>query len=311
MSKLKSVWVYAEKPETVSSFCAGAKELGETITLLFFGERLDAERFAALGADRVLVFGDEQSHRIEDCIETIDSMILKETPDLLIFDKNSRCKMLAATLAAKRGSSVLHNVMEFVLGDELVVRQMVYGGSAIRTLQSSSSTVFTTASTATFDLPLVSSKADLVSVDYVPTKSQVKRLDWKNKESATVDLSDAKRVVTVGRGIATKENVRMVEEFASLIGAEMGCTRPVSEALGLMESERYIGVSGVIFKPELYITVGVSGQVQHMVGCNQSGYILSINKDKSASIFKQSDYGIVGDLRTIIPKLIDKLKSSS
>jgi electron transfer flavoprotein alpha subunit len=101
----------------------------------------------------------------------------------------------------------------------------------------------------------------------------------------------------------------MAEELAGLMEAEVGCSRPVAEGLNWLPLERYVGISGAIVKPELYLAVGISGQVQHMVGINQSRVIVAINKDKQAPMFKQADYGIVGDLNKVLPLLIKKFKA--
>ena len=101
----------------------------------------------------------------------------------------------------------------------------------------------------------------------------------------------------------------MVEELAGLMEAEVGCSRPVAEGMNWLPKERYIGVSGAMLKPDLYLALGISGQVQHMVGVNQAKAIVAINKDKAAPIFSQADYGIVGDLYKVLPSLIEKFKA--
>jgi len=95
----------------------------------------------------------------------------------------------------------------------------------------------------------------------------------------------------------------MIEAFAKAIGAEIGCSRPIAEGEHWMERERYIGVSGTQLKADIYIALGISGQIQHMVGAADCGVILAVNKDKNAPIFKDADAGIVGDLYKIVPEL--------
>ena len=118
-----------------------------------------------------------------------------------------------------------------------------------------------------------------------------------------MDLSKAKRVVGVGRGLAAQDDLKMVHELAAVLNAEVGCSRPIAEGENWMERERYIGVSGVLLKSDLYLTLGISGQIQHMVGANASQTIFAINKDKNAPIFQYADYGIVGDAVKILPAL--------
>ena len=123
------------------------------------------------------------------------------------------------------------------------------------------------------------------------------------KAAASVDLTKAKRVIGIGRGIAKQEDIAMIEAFAKAIGAEIGCSRPIAEGEHWMERERYIGVSGTQLKADIYIALGISGQIQHMVGAADCGVILAVNKDKNAPIFKDADAGIVGDLYKIVPEL--------
>jgi electron transfer flavoprotein alpha subunit len=101
----------------------------------------------------------------------------------------------------------------------------------------------------------------------------------------------------------------MIEELAAVMGAEVGCTRPIAEEEKWLPREVYIGVSGVILAPEVYLGIGLSGQVQHTVGINRAKLIFAINKDKNAPIFKQADYGIVADLYKIVPALTVALSS--
>lgn len=97
---------------------------------------------------------------------------------------------------------------------------------------------------------------------------------------SSVDLSKARRVVGVGRGLVAQNDLEMVRQLASVLGAEVGCSRPIAEGENWMERERYIGVSGVLLKSDLYLTLGISGQIQHMVGGNGAKVIVAINKDK-------------------------------
>ena len=113
----------------------------------------------------------------------------------------------------------------------------------------------------------------------------------------------ARLVVSVGRGIGSKENIALAEQLCKAIGAELACSRPVAENEKWMEHERYVGISNLMLKPELYLAVGISGQIQHMVGANASQTIFAINKDKNAPIFQYADYGIVGDAVKILPAL--------
>ena len=124
----------------------------------------------------------------------------------------------------------------------------------------------------------------------------------------TIDLSAAQRIIGVGRGIKEKDNLRIVEELARVLDAEIAASRPVCDN-GWLPMERQVGSSGQTVAPKLYIAVGVSGAIQHLVGMKGSKIIVAINKDPGAPIFEAADYGIVGDLHEIVPALTDALRS--
>ena len=125
-----------------------------------------------------------------------------------------------------------------------------------------------------------------------------------------MDITEAKIVVCVGRGVEKKEDVELARELARVLGGEVGCSRPVAEELHWLPEEVYLGISGKKIKPDLYVGVGVSGQIQHVTGIRDTKVIFAINKDENAPIFDAADYGIVGDLYQVVPKLIQELKSA-
>jgi electron transfer flavoprotein alpha subunit len=146
-----------------------------------------------------------------------------------------------------------------------------------------------------------------VDVPYIAPALQIKCLERKVKAGERVNLHAAKRIVAVGRGFEAQEDLQLAEKLAAAIGGEVACTRPIAEEEKWMDKSRYIGVSGLMLKPDLYVGIGISGQVQHMVGVSPARTIIAINSDKNAIIFKQCDYGIVGDLKEVLPALIAKL----
>ncbi|MGH9608903.1 MAG: electron transfer flavoprotein subunit alpha/FixB family protein, partial [Bryobacteraceae bacterium] len=122
-----------------------------------------------------------------------------------------------------------------------------------------------------------------------------------------VDLSNAERIVAAGRGIQKKENLRIVEALAQAFGAELAASRPICDN-GWLPMERQVGSSGQTVAPKLYVAVGISGAIQHLVGMKGSKTIVAINKDETAPIFETADYGIAGDLFEVAPALIEELQ---
>ena len=141
------------------------------------------------------------------------------------------------------------------------------------------------------------------TVQWQAPANAVTRTATQARQSNSVDLDKARLVVSVGRGIGSKENISLAEALCQTIGAELACSRPVAENEKWMEHERYVGISNLMLKPELYLAVGISGQIQHMVGANGAQTIFAINKDKNAPIFQYADFGIVGDALKILPAL--------
>jgi electron transfer flavoprotein alpha subunit len=122
------------------------------------------------------------------------------------------------------------------------------------------------------------------------------------------DIAHAARVVAGGRGFKAAGDLQLAEQLARAIGAELACTRPLAEGLGWLEPDAYVGVSGLHLHPDLYVAVGISGQLQHMYGCQEAHRIVAINSDERAPIFAQADYGIVGDLYEVLPALTDAVR---
>lgn len=122
-------------------------------------------------------------------------------------------------------------------------------------------------------------------------------------DMAHVDLGSARRIVSVGRGFKTEADLSYARDLAAALDAELACSRPVAEGVGWMPKESYVGVSGQSVKSDLYVAVGISGQLQHMAGVRDAKTIVAINSDKDAPIFNYADYGVIGDLYEVLPAL--------
>jgi electron transfer flavoprotein alpha subunit len=137
----------------------------------------------------------------------------------------------------------------------------------------------------------------------------VKVVRREKKAAGAVDLKSAKVIVSAGRGVKKKEDLPMLEELAKDMHGALGCSRPLSSDLGWLPEEQHIGLTGVSVKPDLYVAVGISGQLQHTAGMKDSKIVAAINTDKDAPIFQASDYGIVGDLYQVVPAIKKALAS--
>jgi len=140
--------------------------------------------------------------------------------------------------------------------------------------------------------------------------SAVKVISRTPKAREAVDIREAKIVVCVGRGFGKQEDIKLARELADALGGEVGCSRPIAEELRWLPEDVYLGISGKRVKPDLYVGVGVSGQIQHVTGIRDSKIIFAINRDENAPIFEAADYGIVGDLYQVVPVLVEEVKKA-
>ena len=156
-----------------------------------------------------------------------------------------------------------------------------------------------------------SGTAEIVPFDRRSTPRQIRTKPGEpfRGSAQTVDLGSAQLIVAVGRGIKEAENLSLVQDLASTLGAEVAASRPICDN-GWLPMERQVGSSGQTVAPKLYVAVGISGAIQHLVGMKGSQCIVAINKDPEAPIFEVADYGIVGDLFEVVPALTEALKAA-
>jgi electron transfer flavoprotein alpha subunit len=141
------------------------------------------------------------------------------------------------------------------------------------------------------------------------TASRIKPLELFREAQRAVDLTAAEIIVSVGRGIKEADNIPIVQQLADVLGAELAASRPICDS-GWLPMERQVGSSGQTVAPKMYLAVGISGAIQHLVGMKGSKTIVAINKDANAPIFEVADYGIVGDLFQVVPALVEEIKKA-
>ncbi|MBV2188154.1 MULTISPECIES: FAD-binding protein [Providencia] len=311
MSKLSTVWVFSDMTSRLPELIGGALSLGEQVNVLTLDDVQSSQAFQ-LGATQVFQLAGKPNDRIiEDYADTIVSTIKQHGDNgLLLLPNTRRGKLLAARLGARLQAAVSNDAAAITIeSGKPVIKHMVYGGLAFgqETLESSFS--IATLATGTFEAAQndASRSGTAQAVQWVEPKQSIVRTSVQKKTGNSVELDKARLVVSVGRGIGSQENIAIAKALADAIGAEVACSRPVAENEKWMEHERYVGISNLMLKPELYLAVGISGQIQHMVGANGAQTIVAINKDKNAPIFQFADYGIVGDLFKILPALTQQL----
>ncbi|MBN6365240.1 FAD-binding protein [Providencia rettgeri] len=311
MSKLSTVWVFSDMTSRLPELIGGALTLGEQVNVFALDEAQSSQAFQ-LGATQVFQLAGKPDDRIiEDYADTIVSTI-KQHGDkgLLLLPNTRRGKLLAARLGARLQAVVSNDATAITIeSGKPAIKHMVYGGLAFgqETLDSAFSIATLTSGTFEAAPSDASRNGTAQATQWVEPKQSIVRTSIQKKAGSSVELDKARLVVSVGRGIGSQENIAIAKTLADTIGAEIACSRPVAENEKWMEHERYVGISNLMLKPELYLAVGISGQIQHMVGANGAQTIVAINKDKNAPIFQFADYGIVGDLFKILPALTQQL----
>ncbi|WP_028766816.1 FAD-binding protein [Shewanella fidelis] len=313
MSKLSNIWVFSDIASRLPEMIAAGAALGEKVSAFIIGTESEITAAYTLGATNVYYLGEKDSQKItEDYSHTIAQVIAANSENsLVLLAPTKRGKALASKLGVQLQAGVVNDVTEINVENGVHAKHMAYGGLAIAEEKINSQIAIMTLSSGLYEaLPVdPSSTGEAVNVTFVEPTTSITCVERRAKQGESVDLGKAKRVIGVGSGIGSQENLQVANELAALMGAELGCSRPIAETEKWMERERYIGVSGVMLKPEVYLALGISGQIQHMVGALGSQTILAVNKDKNAPIFQYADYGIVGDINKVMPALISALKA--
>jgi electron transfer flavoprotein alpha subunit len=292
-----------------------AKELGEKLTAIIIGKPDDSlsQEYISYGADNVFVAEvDNDQFKAEEYSIYLENIIKETSSETIIIGSNKNGKELASRLAGRLDVGCIIDCINIYLKDKkLTTERVVYSGNAIAVEQFNSKPAIVTVPSKVFD-PLSKDdnrKGDITKKKFDIEKSASKILKVQEMKSEGVNVEDAEIIVSCGRGFKNKEDIKMVQELADAIkGKTVGCSRPIAADLKWLSEDHWIGLSGHKVKPKLYIAAGISGQIQHIAGMRDSGIIVAINKDPEALIFKSADYGIVGDLYEVLPKLTTAVK---
>jgi electron transfer flavoprotein alpha subunit len=237
-------------------------------------------------------------------------------PDYVLLPHTYQTRDFAPKLAARMDRALLTDVTAVknvkTGGGPVFVRPMFQGKLTADVVPQGSAPYFVTfqigalrADQAATDATAVPVRALTVTVDPAAIRQQPEPPFQQAKQA--VDLSQAERIVSVGRGIKEQTNIQVAERLAEAIGAEIAASRPICDA-GWLPMERQVGSSGQTVAPKLYLALGISGAIQHLVGMKGANTIVAINKDPDAPIFEVADYGIVGDLFEVVPAIIEAVK---
>ncbi len=314
---MASVWVFVEEIDGAPSelgleLLTKARDLGE-VTALYLGSGADGA-FATLGeygAGRVLHADTGDRLPSGPMAAALAERAGADSPELILFGQAYTDRDIAGRLAARLGVGLLSNASEVRLEQGRVqTDHEILGGAKIATVEMSGSPLIVLIRPKSFEAHAAGGGPPEVEVLDLPEvgAAEAKVVDSHVEEREGPQLTDAKIVVSGGRGLGSPEGYEQVEKLAKLLGAATGATRAIVDA-GWVPYSKQVGQTGVTVKPDVYIACGISGAMQHLVGMKDSGTIIAINKDPDAPIFSIADLGVVGDVHKVLPKLIEALES--
>src|SRR5512132_3229242 len=296
-----------------------AQQIGGTIAIAVPGGDVSAaaNEIAGAGAGEVIALQNPAlaSYTPDGFTQALAALIQADAPDLVLFAHTYQTRDYAPKLAARLERALITDCIAIKTGDGkvLFVRPVFQGklsadvaadGPAphLATIQLGAFRPDALRRSAQASVRTVAAQVDPASIRQKP------EAPFKEAKQA-VDLTQAERIVAVGRGIKSQENIAVAEKLAQAIGAELAASRPICDN-GWLPMERQIGSSGQTVAPKLYLALGISGAIQHLVGMKGARTIVAVNKDADAPIFEVADYGIVGDLFEIVPALIAELEKT-
>jgi electron transfer flavoprotein alpha subunit len=328
INKHKGVWVFAEQREGVLSVTSLemtgkgrelADKLGVSLTCIILGKSVKdaAAELVAYGADRVLVAEHPElaEYRTELYTKVICDHAQVDKPEILIIGATPVGRDLTPRLSFRLNTGCTADCTELDIDPEarlLVSTRPAFGGNVMATIICPEHRPqMSTVRPGVFHVPArnVSRKGEIIQleVNIKPEDINVRVVESSVSENYCADIQDAEKIIGVGMGASDEASFGSIREVAGLIGAEIGGTRPCVEK-HLIEHEVQIGQTGKNIRPELYIACGISGAVQHTTGIANAKYIVAINKDPNAEIFKFANVGIVGDAKPVLQAFAKELK---
>ena len=340
LEEYKGVYVFAQQVDNEISSIAFellgkakdlAKDLNTEVTAVLLGSDIKglADQLAEYGADKVIVVDDPElkDYRTEPYAHALASVINKYKPEIMLVGATAIGRDLGPRVSARVATGLTADCTVLEIGDfplqavpgqeqlhnQLLMTRPAFGGNTIATI----ACPYNRPQMATVRAgvmqkidPIKGAKAVVEEFNpgFTPDNKYVEILEIVKAVSETVDIMDAKILVSGGRGVGSPENFKILEDLAAVIGGTVSCSRAVVDA-GWKPRDLQVGQTGKTVRPNVYFAIGISGAIQHVAGMEESDIIIAINKDADAPIFDVADYGVVGDLNKIVPKLTEALKA--
>ena len=337
----KGVFVFAQQVDNVIGSIAYeligkgkelAKDLNTDVTAVLVGSDVKglADRLAEYGADRVIVVDDPElkEYRTEPYTHALASVIEKYKPEIFLIGATAIGRDLGPRVCARIHTGLTADCTKLDIGDfpitpvpgketkhnQLLMTRPAFGGNTIATIACPDfrPQMATVRPGVMQKLPKNKGAKAVVeefNPGFEPNDKYVEIMDVVKLVTDTVDIMDAKILVSGGRGMGSPENFKILEDLAEAIGGTVSCSRAVVDA-GWKPKALQVGQTGKTVRPNVYFAIGISGAIQHLAGMEESDIIVAINKDESAPIFDVADYGVVGDLNKIVPVLTEKIKEA-
>ena len=337
----KGVFVFAQQVDNVISNIAFeligkgkelAKDLGVEVTAVLVGSDVKglADQLAEYGADKVIVVDDPElkEYRTEPYTHAIASVIEEFKPEIFLIGATAIGRDLGPRVCARIHTGLTADCTKLDIGDfpmnpvpgretkhnQLLMTRPAFGGNTIATIACPDfrPQMATVRPGVMQKAPKEAGKKAVVTEfnpGFTKNNKYVDILEVVKAVSNTVDIMDAKILVSGGRGVGSPENFKILDDLAEAIGGTVSCSRAVVDA-GWKPKDLQVGQTGKAVRPNVYFAIGISGAIQHLAGMEESDIIVAINKDESAPIFDVADYGVVGDLNKIVPMLTEKIKEA-
>ncbi len=305
-----SFLIFSEDRELAYQLLGKARELAEEtgveVSALAAGP--EPMEYVRQGADKVYTVDGLAGFSVEPYAAAVVETVKAADPSTVFMGATKRGKELAPRVASMLGVGCMNDCSGVELEEgELVVERLTYGGSTVAREKSTSTPTVMSFPPRCFEkLEPTERSGEVVELKVELPEPSVIVLERREKPKSSADLDSASIIVSAGRGFKAEEDLRLLEEVAEMLGAQMGCSRPISADLGWMD--QWVGISGKKVKPRLYVACGVSGTIQHVAGIRDSQIIVSINSDEGAGIHGVSDYSLVGDIYEVLPALTKALR---
>ena len=340
LEEYKGVYVFAQQVDNELSGIAFellgkakdlAKDLNTDVTAILIGYQVKnlADELAAYGADKVIVVDDPElkEYRTEPYTHAMASVINEYKPDIVLVGATAIGRDLGPRVSARVATGLTADCTVLEIGDfpinpipnqeqkhnQLLMTRPAFGGNTIATIACPDNRpqMATVRPGVMQKIDRIDgAKAEVIEYNpgFTPDNKYVEILEVVKSVKDTVDIMDAKILVSGGRGVGSAENFKILQDLADVLGGTVSCSRAVVDS-GWMERDYQVGQTGKTVRPNLYFAIGISGAIQHVAGMEESDIIIAINKDADAPIFDVADYGIVGDLNKIVPALTQALKA--